>query len=110
MLWNKILAGDSGIHPLTIRPTENHKVRFGGDIPDFDPSGIVDAKEVKRLDRFTLFAMVAAHHAIRDSGISFDREDPYRCGVIIGSGKSKTRWNDFLPRGRIESVRSPSPR
>jgi len=86
MLWNKILAGDSGIHPLTIRPTENHKVRFGGDIPDFDPSGIVDAKEVKRLDRFTLFAMVAAHHAIRDSGISFDREDPYRCGVIIGSG------------------------
>lgn len=86
MLWEKILAGDSGIHPLTIRPTENHKVRFGGDIPDFDPSGIVDAKEVKRLDRFTLFAMVAAHHAIRDSGIAFDREDPYRCGVIIGSG------------------------
>ncbi|MFM8405895.1 MAG: beta-ketoacyl-ACP synthase II, partial [Pirellulaceae bacterium] len=86
MLWERVLAGDSGIHPLTIRPTENHKVRFGGDIPDFDPSGIVDAKEVKRLDRFTLFAMVAAHHAIRDSGLAFDREDPYRCGVIIGSG------------------------
>src|SRR5690606_18312282 len=43
-------------------------------------------KDAKRLDRFTQFAMVAAIDAVRDSGLDFSREDPYRCGVILGSG------------------------
>ena len=85
-LWQGILAGKSGIHPLTILDTSNHKVHFGGDVANFDPGPTCDPKEAKRLDRFSLFAMWAAYHAVRDSGIAFDKEDAFRCGAIIGSG------------------------
>jgi 3-oxoacyl-[acyl-carrier-protein] synthase II len=85
-LWQSILDGKSGIHPLTVIDTTHHKVRFGGDVFNFNPGNTVDAKEVKRLDRFTLFSMFAGFHAIHDSGIDFEKEDPYRCGAILGSG------------------------
>jgi len=85
-LWQGILAGKSGIHPLSVIDTSNHKVRFGGDVTGFDPGPTCDAKEAKRLDRFSLFAMWAAYHAVRDCGIDFSKEDPFRCGAILGSG------------------------
>ncbi len=85
-LWQSILDGKSGIHPLTVIDTTHHKVRFGGDVSNFNPGDTVDAKEAKRLDRFTLFSMFAGFHAIRDSGLDFEKEDPYRCGAILGSG------------------------
>ncbi len=86
LLWQSILDGKSGIHPLTVIDTNRHKVRFGGDVTNFDPGMTVDAKDVKRLDRFTLFAMYAGYHAVRDSGLDFNQEDPFRCGAILGSG------------------------
>ena len=85
-LWQSILDGKSGIHPLTVIDTTHHKVRFGGDVSNFNPGNTVDAKEAKRLDRFTLFSMFAGFHAIHDSGLDFEKEDPYRCGAILGSG------------------------
>jgi 3-oxoacyl-[acyl-carrier-protein] synthase II len=85
-LWQSILDGKSGIHPLSVIDTTQHKVRFGGDVTDFDPGSTVDAKDAKRLDRFTLFAMFAGYHAVRDCGIDFEREDAFRCGAILGSG------------------------
>lgn len=84
--WNRLTAGESGIHALTTLDTEKYKVHFGGDIPDFDPSKFVDAKETKRLDRFTQFAVHAGGQAIIDSGIDFDKCDRTKCGVILGSG------------------------
>ena len=86
LLWTKVLEGASGIHALTILDTAPHKVKFGGDVGDFDPGEAVEPKEVKRLDRFTLFALSAALQAVRDCGIDLSREDPFRCGAIIGSG------------------------
>ena len=86
LLWQSVLEGKSGIHPLTVIDTTRHKVRFGGDVTNFNPGTTVEAKDVKRLDRFTLFAMFAGYHAIRDSGIDFNLEDPFRCGAILGSG------------------------
>jgi len=85
-LWRGILDGTSGIHSLSIIDTSNQKVTFGGDVRDFDPGVTVDAKEAKRLDRFTLFAMYAGYHAVADSGLDFSKEDPFRCGAILGSG------------------------
>ncbi len=85
-LWQAILAGKSGIHPLSVIDTSNHKVKFGGDVQNFDPGSAVDFKEAKRLDRFTLFAMHAGKQAVDDSGIDFGKEDSYRCGAILGSG------------------------
>ena len=85
-LWDGILAGQSGVHELRVFDTEGHKVKFGGDIHDWDTEGYVDRKDAKRIDRFTQFAMVAGIDAVNDSGIDFEKEDPFRCGVIIGSG------------------------
>jgi 3-oxoacyl-[acyl-carrier-protein] synthase II len=84
--WHQLLEGKSGIHPITIIDTSGLKIGFGGDIPDFDPNGLVDPKEIKRLDRFTLLAMAAAERASRDSGIDWPAEDSFRCGVVVGSG------------------------
>ncbi|MDA1051939.1 MAG: beta-ketoacyl-ACP synthase II [Planctomycetota bacterium] len=85
-LWNRILAGESGIHLLRCFDTEEFKIKFGGDIHDWDPREFIAPKEIKRIDRFTQFAMVAGTQAIRDSGIDFKKEEPFRCGVILGSG------------------------
>jgi 3-oxoacyl-[acyl-carrier-protein] synthase II len=86
-LWQRILRGESGIHTLKLFDTTGHKVHFAGDVWDFNPpEKYVSAKELKRLDRFTQFALVAATDAVDDSGLDFTKEDSYRCGVILGSG------------------------
>jgi len=85
-LWQRLLRGESGIHALKIFDTANHKIKFGGDIYDWSADGYIDRKEEKRVDRFTQFALVAGIDAVNDSGLDFSKEDPYRCGVILGSG------------------------
>ena len=85
-LWHRILNGESGIHPLKLFPVEDHKIRFAGDIYDWSPTEYIPPKELKRIDRFTQFALVAGTDAVNDSGIDFSAEDSYRCGVILGSG------------------------
>lgn len=85
-LWARILRGESGVHALQAFDTTQHKVKFGGDIHDWNTEGYVDRKEEKRLDRFTQFALVAGIDAVNDSGLDFAKEDPFRCGVILGSG------------------------
>ena len=85
-VWDQVLAGHSGVHELTVFDTSDHKVKFGGDIPDWSTDGYIPRKDVKRIDRFTQFALVSGIDAVTDSGIDFDKEDPFRCGVILGSG------------------------
>ena len=64
----------------------NYRVRFGGEIRNWSVDGYIEAKDVKRFDRFVQFAHVAGVNAVRDSGIDFSKENPWRCGVILGSG------------------------
>jgi 3-oxoacyl-[acyl-carrier-protein] synthase II len=85
-LWRRLLAGESGIHEIRTFDTTDYKVKFGGDVHDWSTDGYVDAKEAKRVDRFTQFALVAGIDAVNDSGIDFSKDDPYMCGAIIGSG------------------------
>ncbi len=85
-LWQRILAGESGVHPVRLFDVSDLKVKIGGDIYDWDPSEYIDSKDVKRVDRFTQFAIVAGTDAVRDSGLDLAQEDSYRCGVILGSG------------------------
>jgi len=84
--WRRLTAGESGIHNLTTLDTSAYKIHFGGDIPDFDVSDYIDAKDAKRLDRFTQFAVHAGGQAVADAGIDFDKTDRTKCGVILGSG------------------------
>jgi 3-oxoacyl-[acyl-carrier-protein] synthase II len=85
-LWKRLLAGESGVRTITAFDPADYKVRFGGQIYDWAPEAYIDAREQKRVDRFTQFALVAGIDAVNDSGIDFSKEDSYLCGAIIGSG------------------------
>ncbi len=85
-LFQRLLAGESGIHELEIVDRDRFKVKIGGDVYNWDPSADISNKEAKRLDRFSQFGLVAGIRAVEDSGIEFDSEDVRRCGVILGSG------------------------
>ena len=84
--WSRLTAGESGIHDLTTLDTTNHKIHFGGDIPEFNVIDWVEPREVKRLDRFTQFAVHAGGQAIKDSALDLTSVDRTKCGVILGSG------------------------
>lgn len=87
VFWDRIVRGDSGVGPITLFDVAGYRVQFGGQVPwEPEQEGIANPKELKRLDRFTQFALAAAKDAVSDSGIDFAKEDPFRCGVVIGSG------------------------
>jgi len=86
--WDRLCAGKSGVGPIRrFDPTE-FKVTFGGEVPGWRPEEhvAIAAKELRRMDRFVQFAVVAADKAVRQSGIDFAEGDPYRYGVLVGSG------------------------
>ncbi len=85
-LFDRLCRGESGVHLIRQFDTADYKVKFGGDIYDWDAGDYIDKKEVKRIDRFTQFALVAGIDAVRDSGLDLAKEEPFRCGVILGSG------------------------
>ncbi|MFM8283741.1 MAG: beta-ketoacyl-ACP synthase II [Planctomycetaceae bacterium] len=87
LFWDRLVRGDSGVGPISLFDVSGFRVQFGGEVPwNGEQEGIASPKEIRRLDRFTQFAMASAIDAVRDSGIDFAREDPQRCGVVIGSG------------------------
>jgi 3-oxoacyl-[acyl-carrier-protein] synthase II len=106
--WSALLAGKSGVGSIEQFDTAAFKVHFGGEVKNFNPEPPVDKKKAHRLDRFAQFALVASHSALKDSGLDLSKEDPYRCGVIIGSGigglnefeEQHGRYKDHGP-GRI---------
>lgn len=79
--------GVSGSRLITSFDTSRFKTRFACTVNDFDPSGYgIDRKELRRIDRFAQFALVAAGQAIADSGLDLEKIDLNRAGVILGSG------------------------
>ncbi len=85
--WQGITAGRSGIGPITLFDAQKHQTRIAGEVREnFDPHGDIPGKELRRLDRYQQFALVAAAEAIRDAGLDCAPENPYRCGVVVGSG------------------------
>jgi len=86
-VWDRLVQGESGVGPITLFDVAGYRVQFGGQVPWVpENEDIANPKELKRLDRFTQFAMAAAKDAVSDSGIDFSAEEPFRCGVVIGSG------------------------
>ena len=87
--WSALLAGTSGAGPVThFDATEEFATRIACEVNDFDPSGVLDPKEVRRYDRFAQFALVAAHEAMEHAGLTGAPEGvpEERFGVIFGSG------------------------
>lgn len=84
--WEALCKGRSGVGLIEQFDTSAFKLHFGGEVKNFDPTPVLDSKAARRLDRFAQFALVSALSAVKDSGLEFGKEDPYRCGVIVGSG------------------------
>jgi 3-oxoacyl-[acyl-carrier-protein] synthase II len=84
--WDYLCAGRSGVSLIEQFDTSAFKVHFGGEVKNFVPENHLEGKVAKRLDRFSQFALVAAISAVKDAGIDFSQGDPFRYGVIIGSG------------------------
>lgn len=84
--WDAVKAGKCGIAPITLYDTEGMKVTLAGEVKDYNPADTIDAKEVRKMDRFTQFAITAAKEAVEMSGLDFDKEDRDRAGVIVSSG------------------------
>lgn len=84
--WDFLCAGRSGVSLIEQFDTSAFKVRFAGEVKNFVPEDHLEGKTAKRLDRFSQFALVAAISAVKDANIDFSIGDPFRYGVIIGSG------------------------
>ena len=84
--WDGLVSGRSGIRTITSFPTDKFDVHFGGECPEFEPSKLIDHRLMKRMDRFTQLAFVAARQAIDDSGFIPANVNPARRGVVIGVG------------------------
>lgn len=82
--WKNLLAGKSGGGPITNFDASDQKVRIAAEVKDWDPGQFMDAKDARKMDRFTQFGVVAAEEALRHSALPI--EHPERVGVIIGSG------------------------
>ncbi len=78
--------GESGAVPITQFDASLFKTRFACEVKGFNPEEHLDRREVRRLDRFTQFALVCTAEALRDSGLDLDRVDKQRVGVIWSSG------------------------
>lgn len=84
--WDRLVNGESGIGPITSFDSSEYPVHIGGECRAFQPEDYIERREIKRLDRFAQLAIGAARNCARDSGLDFDKEDPSRVGVIVGSG------------------------
>lgn len=84
--WKSIRAGKAGIGPLTKFDTSEYKVKLAAEVKDFKAADYMDAKAARRMEAFSQYAVAAAKEAFQQSGIRMEEEDPYRVGVIIGSG------------------------
>jgi len=84
--WNGLLEGKSGADTITKFDTTEYSAKIAAEVKNFDPTEIIDRKEVRRMDLSEQYAIVASESALNDSGINTKEVDLDRCGVVIGSG------------------------
>ena len=85
--WRRLIAGESGVGPITAFDATDFRTRFAAEVKDFDPEALLGKREARRMDRFSQLAMVAAKEALADSGL--DLSEPKlleRSGAVIATG------------------------
>jgi len=85
-LWERLIAGRSGIRPITLFDTEGYDVRIAGEAWGFDPENFMPAKEARRTDRFVQFAIATLQQVMAQSALVVDASNADEIGVIVGSG------------------------
>lgn len=84
--WEGLIAGRSGVGPITRFDTSQHRVRFAAETRNFDPLNFVEKKEMKKMDFFIFYAIAATREAMADSGLAITPENAEMIGTYIGSG------------------------
>lgn len=84
--WNALVSGQSGSDTITLFDASKFKTQFACEVKGFVPEDFIDKKEVKRLDRYSQFAIVAADQAVKDSGVDLTTLNKDKVGVIFASG------------------------
>lgn len=84
--WNSCKEGKVGIDRITKFDTSDFKVKLAAEVKDFKAADYMDPKAARRMEPFAQYAVAASGEAMEDAGINMEAEDPYRVGVIIGSG------------------------
>ncbi|MFK7913740.1 MAG: beta-ketoacyl-ACP synthase II [Pseudomonadales bacterium] len=84
--WEATVAGRSGIAPITLFDPVDHAAKIAGEIKDLDASAFLDKKELRRIDAFIQYGLIAGIEAVADAGLPSHPEDAHRYGIAIGSG------------------------
>ena len=84
--WEAMVAGRSGVGPITLFDASGWPVRIAGEVKGFDPVARLGKKLVRRMARFTQFGVVASEEALADAGLAVGDVPPERLGVYVGSG------------------------
>ena len=84
--WKNLVAGRSGIGPITLCDPSEYPCRIAGEVTGFDPGQYIEPREARRMARFSQLALAASAVALEDSGLNLARENPERLGVVMGTG------------------------
>ena len=84
--WKQLIAGQSGIDFISAFDTTGFETTFAGEVKGFDPENYMDRKDARRMDRFAQFAVAAAKEACKQANLDISSLDPFRTGVVVGSG------------------------
>ena len=91
LFWENLIKGKSGIGPLTYFDASQYESRIAGEIRDFTPHPFISTKDLRRMEKFVQFGVTAAKNAFEDASLDIAKEDPYRIGVLVGSGIGSLR-------------------
>ena len=83
--WGNIISGKSGVSNISKFETEGFETKFAATV-NFDPENYLDKKDIRRVDEFIQFGLIASDECIKDSGLNLEKEDLNKIGVSIGSG------------------------
>ncbi len=101
--WESLLAGKSGVGPITRFDPSPFTSRIAAEVKGFDPSLYIERKEIKKMDTFIHYAMGAAHFAMEDSGLPVSDENRERVAVVVGSGIGGLPLIEKTAREYVES-------
>ncbi len=105
--WEGLVAGRSGVRPITLCDASEYPCRIAGEVPDFDPAEYISPKEARRLARFSQLSIAATRMAVDDSGLNLETEDSSMIGVLLGNGaggldSTQYACEDMLEKGAMK--------